>query len=106
MYEFTKYARVFDADCPAWENNRQMNMVYMHCMENYFNDLLKYRGYVFLRDIYEKLGFSVSKDSITAGYHKCDTDHVCMRSIMSSDWHDPDMIVDFENVNEDITQYF
>ena len=106
MYEPSKYARLFDEDCYNWQNNREMNKFYMEAMQTYANDLLKYRGYVFLRDIYEKIGFKVSKDSITAGWHMSDTDHVSMQIILSDDVNDSSIIVEFRDVNEDITVYF
>ena len=105
-YEPTKYARLFDETCPAWENDQELNKMYMERMQDYVDAVLKHRGYIFLRDIYEKLGLWVSKDSITAGYHKTDTEHVGMKIILSDEKEQAHVIVDFENVNEDITKYF
>lgn len=44
---------------------------YVECMlkhyDTYFNDILTYRGYVFLRDIYETLGIPVNRRCLYAG---------------------------------------
>ena len=48
------YSQVFDSSNPNWDQDREFNLIYLKSQQNYFNDLLKCRGYVFLRDIHRK----------------------------------------------------
>lgn len=66
--ERSKYSVVFDNRSNKWNNDRQANQYFLRYMQNYFNDVLKVRGYVFLRDIYETLGFPLTKESIVVGW--------------------------------------
>lgn len=50
------YAVTFDENCPAWSPNMEFNLMYLRNIENYFNDVLRYRGYVYLWEIYQMLG--------------------------------------------------
>lgn len=50
------YARVFDDTNSNWQNNAELNRIFVECQENYYNDILKSRGYVFLNDVYDSLG--------------------------------------------------
>lgn len=65
----SEYAQTFNSNCKQWENNREFNLVYLKAQQHYFNDVLKSRGYVFLRDIYECLGFPVTKTSLFVGWY-------------------------------------
>lgn len=105
---YSKYARAFDRYCQAWFDNRVVNKVFVRAEEAYFNDILKYRGYVFLRDIYERFGWPVTKDSINCGWrYDSDVGHhpIEFTIFESEDKEDPDLIIDF-NVEGDITNYF
>ena len=62
------YARCFDSSCKAWADNREYNLMILSYYQTYFNDLLKTRGYVFLRDIYEALGFPITKERVVVGW--------------------------------------
>lgn len=50
------YAVTFDENCPAWSPNRELNLWYLRRMEEYFNEVLRHRGYVYLFEIYQMLG--------------------------------------------------
>lgn len=52
LNETSKYARVFDDSCIGWTKDRKTNIMFLKHQENWFNELLRKRGYVFLRDIY------------------------------------------------------
>lgn len=41
------YSRTFDSTCKNWEDHREYNRVYLKAAEQYFNMILKARGYVF-----------------------------------------------------------
>ena len=105
---YSDYARVFDDTCAAWERNREFNKYYVRTMEEYFNDRLKYKGYVFLRDVYEAFGWSITLESIKCGWrYNGDIGDRCISFTVyeSEDKEDPDLIIDF-NVDGDITKYF
>lgn len=65
---FSKYSIIFDCNCEAWNDDEKRNEMYLKHACQYFNDLLKVRGYVFLRDIYEYLGVPVTKTSLVVGW--------------------------------------
>lgn len=64
----SKYGRVFNSSCIEWEKDRRFNLMLLKAQQTYFNDLLKRRGFVFLRDIYEALGFPITKESVIVGW--------------------------------------
>lgn len=64
----SQYAKVFDESCYGWTTDRDYNLMILKHQENHFNDLLRKRGYVFLRDVYEGLGMPVTKESCLVGW--------------------------------------
>lgn len=51
------YARYFDERCRGvWKNSHDLNMMTLRCEEQYANDLLVAKHYVFLNDVYRRLG--------------------------------------------------
>lgn len=62
------YARKFDRNCLNWTDDAEFNKIYLKAEEVYFNTLLRHRGYVFLRDIYEKIGFPIDDRAIVVGW--------------------------------------
>ena len=65
----SKYAIRFDKNSTLWENDINYNRMVLKYYQNYFNDLLKCRGYVFLRDIYEIFGIPITQESIVVGWY-------------------------------------
>lgn len=63
------YAQTFDSACWNWSENREFNLLYLKAQQRYFNDVLKAKRYVFLRDIYECLGFPITKTSLFVGWY-------------------------------------
>ncbi len=99
------YARKFDSSCTSWEENREWNRMYLKATENYFNDILKNRGYVFLRDIYEYLGIPANRTSLVVGWSSKST---CSDGYIEFDLEnvgETDYSVDF-NVDGDIAVLF
>lgn len=107
MDTLSKYARVFDSSCVEWNKDRWFNMVHLRATQNYFNDILKARGYVFLRDIYEYLGIPVTRTSLNVGWvydpKNRFADNYIDFCIQATDGADIQM--DF-NVDGDITEDF
>lgn len=107
MYALSKYARVFDSRCVAWDKDREFNVMYLQATQNYYNDVLKKRGHVFLRDIYEYLCIPVTSASLRAGWvydlkNKFADNHIDL-GIQSTGRADIQM--DF-NADGDITGHF
>lgn len=65
----SKYAQMFDSTCKDWEKDRRYNLMYLKAQEYYFNEVLRARHYVFLRDILEYLGLPVTKASLFVGWY-------------------------------------
>jgi len=63
------YTKKYDPSCHHWQPNRVYNLMYLESEESYFNHLLKVRGYVLLRDIYECLGLAITKESLVVGWY-------------------------------------
>ena len=68
MITLSMYARIYNWESPYWLKNRRMNLTYLKNMQNYFNDLLKLRGKVYLSEVYEKLGFPIDDVSRMVGW--------------------------------------
>lgn len=51
------YAKSFDDTNPLWKKNAEMNRTFLTMQEQYFNHLLRREGFVFLNNVYDKLGF-------------------------------------------------
>ena len=46
----------FGKESALWSTDRAYNMAFLKHMEVYMNDLIRYRGYIYLNQIYEMLG--------------------------------------------------
>lgn len=66
----SKYARIFDENNLNYTREPIFNYEFIKHKETFFNNILNFRGYVFLRDVYYDLGFGVTKESIVAGWVK------------------------------------
>lgn len=50
------YARFYDDSCKQWDKDPAYNLVFLKGQQDYFNNMLKVRGHVFLNEIYDALG--------------------------------------------------
>ena len=50
------YAFKFDENSASWDRSRDMNVFFLKFTQDYFNDLLKLREYLFLNEVYDRLG--------------------------------------------------
>ena len=64
----SKYSTIFDDCCTGWSKNKDHNLMFLKIQENYANELLKSRGWLFLRDVYEMLGIPITKESCIVGW--------------------------------------
>lgn len=102
------YAREFNKNSSYWEEDRVINWAFLRAQQAYYNDILRARGYVFLRDIYERLGIPVSKESIVAGWYydpKDPTAHNHIDFNLPGVSEGPNFVLDF-NVDGDISHHF
>lgn len=104
----SRYAQIFDSRNPNWEEDRKFNMMYLKAQQLHFNDILRNRGYVFLRDILECLGFSITKTSLFVGWY-FDLMNASGDNYIDFDIHEKEdgsgIELDF-NVDGDITDRF
>ena len=62
------YSRIFDKTNPNWTDDPGYNRLRLICIENYVNEHLKTRGYIFLNDVYKVLGLPFSKAGQIVGW--------------------------------------
>lgn len=64
----SKYKILFDNRSFGWTNSQIDNIIFLKRMESWLNDILRKRGYLFLRDVYEELGLPITKESCIVGW--------------------------------------
>lgn len=72
----SQYARFFDETSPYWYKNSglrendgpEMNLFFLRAQQNYANEKLKARGYLFLNEVYEMLGMPKTKAGQIVGW--------------------------------------
>ncbi len=62
------YARFFDETSTEWQKESEYNYTFLRCKQNWFNDLLKMRGYVILNQVYEELGMLPTSAGAVVGW--------------------------------------
>jgi hypothetical protein len=62
------YARFFDESCSQWSKTPEYNLMFLKAQQNYFNDMLKARGHVFLNEVYDALGIPRSGAGAIVGW--------------------------------------
>lgn len=65
---YSDYARFFDAGSRYWEKNSEYNLMFLRAEQNYANDRLKARGYLFLNEVYERLDIPCTKAGQVVGW--------------------------------------
>lgn len=62
------YARFFDDGCIGWEKNAEYNHMFLNQQQNYANEKLQKKGYLFLNEVYEMLGIPISEAGQCVGW--------------------------------------
>lgn len=62
------YARFFDESCPYWDKDSEYNHMFLRAEQSHANDLLKANGYLFLNEVYKRLGLAESKAGQVVGW--------------------------------------
>lgn len=66
--ELSGYARIFDELNPRYDRNPAINRNFLLCEQSEFNRLGESRGYVFLNEVYEALGFEKTPEGQVVGW--------------------------------------
>lgn len=66
--ECSGYARFFDEYSTAWTKDPEYNLMFLRAQQNYANDLLRSRGYVFLNEVYKMLGLQETQAGQIVGW--------------------------------------
>lgn len=64
----SSYARLFDETNPEWQPDASYNRMWLEAKQNYFNNLLAERKFVFLNEVYKELGFPETKAGQIVGW--------------------------------------
>lgn len=62
------YARFYDDGCKGWEKDAEMNLLFLRAEQNFANDRLRTRGYLFLNEVYERLGIPTTRMGQCVGW--------------------------------------
>ena len=66
--KYSPYARIFDEGHPAYMKDAEQNRFYLLARQSQANDRLKSRGHLFLNEVYEMLGFPLTKAGAVVGW--------------------------------------
>lgn len=66
--DISDYARFFDDGCIGWEKDAEHNLFFLKQQQNWANERLKKRGYLFLNEVYEMLGIRVTRAGQQVGW--------------------------------------
>lgn len=64
----SQYRVLFDERSYGWSCLQKNNLIFLKHQERWLNELLRKRGYLFLRDVYEELGLPITKESCVVGW--------------------------------------
>ena len=62
----------------CWNRDMRSNYQFLSAKQNYFNDMLQHRGYVFLNEVYEGLGFEAVPAGQMLGWLRKDLQKPCL----------------------------
>lgn len=55
--DLSPFSRIFDKTCKYWNDDQEYNINRLRMEEEFANHTLKSKGYIFLNDVYERIGF-------------------------------------------------
>lgn len=76
-----EYSVIFYEGNPGWDKDPELTKYFLLQQQNWANDLLKSRGYVFLNEVYEMLGFNRTAAGQVIGWYYDERDlslHNCV----------------------------
>lgn len=66
--DYSDFARFFDERSDCWEDDPEVNLMFLKAQQKYANDLLVSRGYLFLNEVYDLLDIPVTKAGQAVGW--------------------------------------
>ena len=66
--EISEFARFYDDGNAGWQKDPEYNLMFLRKQQEYANDVLRTKGYLFLNDVYEWLGIPRSKAGQVVGW--------------------------------------
>lgn len=66
--KYSEFARIFDDGCTGWEKDAEHNLFFLNQQQNWANEQLKSKGYLFLNEVYQMLGIPVTKAGQCVGW--------------------------------------
>lgn len=66
------YAKIFDELNPNYTKDAEVNRLFIQCQQQYANDLLQAKGFLFLNDVYDMLGFDRTQAGQVVGWRISD----------------------------------
>ena len=65
---YSDYARCFDNGCTGWTKSAEMNLMFLRRQQDWANERLKSRGYLFLNEVYDSIGVPRTKAGQVVGW--------------------------------------
>lgn len=62
------YAKFFDESCTQWSKNPEYNLMFLKAQQDYFNNILRARGHVFLNEVYDAIGIQRTQAGSIVGW--------------------------------------
>ena len=64
----SEYARFFDEGCPDWRKDSEFNLMFLRRQQDWANEKLKSKGYLFLNEVYDMLGIQKTQAGQVVGW--------------------------------------
>lgn len=68
IWEAIELTAWYNEECTAWSKDPQCNKMYLLYQQNYFNDVLRTRGHLYLNEVYDALGIPRTKAGQMIGW--------------------------------------
>ena len=66
--EISDYARFFDESCSGWTKDPEFNLMFLRRQQDYANEKLRKRKYLFLNEVYAMIGLPATKAGQIVGW--------------------------------------
>lgn len=67
-HQYSDFARVFDDGCRGWTKDPELNLLFLKQQQNWANERLKSRGYLFLNEVYDLFNFPRTQAGQAVGW--------------------------------------
>lgn len=67
-WEPTEFTAWYNEECIVWSKDPQYNKIFLVDQQNYFNDVLRTRGHLYLNEVYDALGIPRTKAGQMVGW--------------------------------------